>query len=302
MEVNRCIYTIYYRYMSDIHVDRISNSQLVLLVLLISLVVSAATAVATLSVVYERLALEVGGEAAAQPTVIRQTINRIIEREPAFSSPESIITNVREAPNTADTALTLEMIEQSLVQLYFGSQPFAEGMYVSADGHILAAEVLDKQRRYSVLDATGNPIFFSTLHSGKEYSLLEPAEAETHAVQHYVPLERSAEVLLGQAVVVFSGSGNNARLHTGVISQRETTAGEVESFRISVNASDITDISVVFVENTFAGFAQPYSDWVRLPGSAFVAEAIQAMQGQKTKPDTETTTATTPAATPPIVP
>ena len=296
------MYTIYYHYMSDIHVDKISNSQLVLLVLLISLVVSAATAVATLSVVYERLALEVGGEAEAQPTVIRQTINRIIEREPTFSSPESIITSVREVSSAVDTALTLEMIEQSLVQLYFGSQPFAEGMYVSADGHILAAEVLDAQRRYSVLDETGNPMFFSTLHSGKEYSLLAPVEAEAHTVQHYVPLERSAEVLLGQAVVVFSGSGNNARLHTGVISQRETAAGEVESFRISVNASDITDISVVFVENTFVGFARPYSDWVRLPGSVFITEAIQAIQGKETKTDIETATEAIPVATPPIAP
>ena len=288
--------------MSDIHVDKISNSQLVLLVLLISLVVSAATAVATLSVVYERLALEVGGEAEAQPTVIRQTINRIIEREPALSSSGSVITGAQGVSSAANTALTLEMIEQSLVQLYFGSQPFAVGMYVSADGHILAAEVLDEQRRYSVLDTTGNPMFFSTLHSGKEYSLLAPVETEAHTMQHYVPLEHSAEVLLGQAVVVFSGAGNSARLHTGVISQRETAAGEVESFRISVNASDITDISVVFVENTFAGFVRPYSDWVRLPGSAFITEAIQAMQGQKPKTNTEAATATTPVTTPAIVP
>ena len=75
--------------MSDISVDKLNNSQLILLVLLISLVVSAATAVATLSVVYERLALGTGEEAESQPTIIRQTINRIIEREPTLSASNS---------------------------------------------------------------------------------------------------------------------------------------------------------------------------------------------------------------------
>ena len=124
--------------MSDVHVDKLNNSQLILLVLLISLVVSAATAVATLSVVYERLALATDEEKESQPTIIRQTINRIIEREPALLSSDAAV-GMQQEPSVSTTAPTLDAIEQSLVQLYFGSQPFAQGVYVSPDGHILAS-------------------------------------------------------------------------------------------------------------------------------------------------------------------
>ena len=263
--------------MSDIHVDKLNNSQLVLLVLLISLVVSAATAVATLSVVYERLALSSGNKTDAQPTVIRQTINRIIERESIVPATESVTTSKQNASDKRSAALTLEDVEQSLVRLYFGSQPFAYGVYISPNGHILAAEVLDKQRRYSVLDETGNPIFFSALHNGKEYSLLAPVDTGVHSVQKYVPLTHITDILLGQAVLLFSGSGKNAQLHTGIVSQKKAATDTITSFRVSVNPSTITNLSIVFIENTFAGFANPYSDWVALPDTNLINQAIIAM-------------------------
>lgn len=266
--------------MSDVHVDKLNNSQLILLVLLISLVVSAATAVATLSVVYERLALADDVETETQPTIIRQTINRIIEREPALLSSDVAVDTQQEQRTSA--AFTLDVIERSLVQLYFGSQPFAHGVYVSADGHILASEVLDAQRRYSVLDATGHPAFFSVLSSGTEhYSLLSPVEAGSHAVQYYMPLEyiADADVSLGQAVVVFGGSGQDAQLHTGIVSQKRVSADAGGRLvRTSIAVSDIVDTSVVFIEDSFAGFTQPYSDWIPLLDGVFVANAMQAIQ------------------------
>ncbi len=271
--------------MSDVHVDKLNNSQLILLVLLISLVVSAATAVATLSVVYERLALATEEDVEARPTIIRQTINRIIEREPALLSSE-VATGMQQV-SSAGMALTLEAIEQSLVRIYFGSQPSAHGVYVSLDGHILTSEVLDGQRRYSVLDRAGHPTFFSLLYSGEEYSLLSPVDVGVHTVQHYVPLEHITDVSLGQAVVVFSGSGQNAQLHTGIVSQKKVMANAVESVRISVAMSDVVSTSVVFIENLFAGFTRSYSDWVPLLDSAFVAGAAQAIQAQAAARDTE---------------
>ena len=264
--------------MSDVHVDKLNNSQLILLVLLISLVVSAATAVATLSVVYERLASVADGEAESQPTIIRQTINRIIEREPVLSSSEVVASTSQEP--SAGMALTLETIERSLVQLYFGSQPFAYGVYVSSDGHILASEALDGQRRYSVLDEVGQPIFFSSLYGSEKYSLLAPVDVGVHSVQHYVPLAHITDVSLGQAVLVFGGSGQNAQLHTGIVSQKRTDADAVNSVRISVDVSDIVGASVVFIEDSFAGFTQSYSDWVLLLDSAFVTGAIESIQAQ----------------------
>ena len=280
--------------MSDIHVDNLNNSQLILLVLLISLVVSAATAVATLSVVYERLALTAGDRAEAQPTVIRQTINRIIEREPMLPAEETAATGTQTTPSAAANTLTLDTIERSLVRLYFGSQPFTDGMYISPDGHILAAEVLDKQRRYSVLNEAGQPTFFSPIYNGKKYSLLAPVDDTASSTQHYVPLKRDTDILLGQAVVLFSGAGDRAQLHTGIVSQKRKTAGEVTSFRTSVNASNITTTSAVFIENTFAGFAEPYSDWVTVPDDILITNAVRVTQTQTATKNTESTTAKPP--------
>lgn len=262
--------------MSDVHVDKLNNSQLILLVLLISLVVSAATAVAVLSVVYERLALATGEEAESQPTIIRQTINRIIERDPVLLSSEVAASTQPES--SVGTALTLEIIEQSLARLYFGSQPFSYGVYVSPEGYILASEVLDEQRRYSVLDAVGQPIFFSLLYSGEEYSLLAPIDVGAHRVQHYVSLVPVTDVSLGESVIVFGGFGQQAQIHTGIVSQKRVSGDAAGSVRISVPASSVADTSALFIEDSFAGFVQPYVDWIPLLDSAFVAGAMEAIR------------------------
>ena len=259
--------------MSDIHLDNLNNSQLILLVLLISLVVSAATAVATLSVVYERLALTAENANEAQPTVIRQTINRIIEREAVLPATTPIATGTA-SPDTQQAAVTLDTVEQSLVLLHFGSQPAAQGIYVSADGHILTAEVLDIRRRYSVLDEIGTPVFFSVVRSDRNYSLLAPVA--THNPEHFVPLEQSTNtILLGQTVLLYSGVGDNAQLHTGIISQKKSMPNNTTAIRISVNASDIDTLSVVFIEDAFAGFARPYAQWITLPTNDLIGQITQ---------------------------
>ena len=264
--------------MSYVHVDKLNISQLILLVLLISLVVSAATAVATLSVVYERLAQVAGEEAESQPTIIRQTINRIIERDPALVSSGSAM----DIQQGQGVALTLETIEQSMVRLYFGSQPFAQGVYVSPDGHILASEVLDGQRRYSVLDEVGQPTFFSLAYNGEQYSLLAPVDVGTHSVQYYVPLEHIDDVLLGESVMVFGGAGQNAQLYTGIVSQRRVASDAVGLVRTSVPITDIVSTSAVFIEDSFVGFTQAYSDWIPLLDRAFVVGATEVIQAQIT--------------------
>ena len=147
-------------------------------------------------------------------------------------------------------------------------------------GIFLPREVLDEQRRYSVLDEKGQPTFFSLLYSGSEYSLLSPVDVGEYSVQYYVPFEYIADVSLGQAVVVFGGSGQGAQLYTGIVSQKKMSADAVEAVRISIVSSNTVSPSVVFIEDSFAGFTQPYSDWVSLLDGAFVAGAIQAMQVQ----------------------
>ena len=253
--------------MSDIHVDKLNNSQLILLALLISLVVSAATAVATLSIVYERLVVaEIGASSAQQPTVVQQTINRIIERGPvSVTGVESGADNPLSEEGSqstlldSDISLTLEDIEEAVVQLYFGSQPFTTGVYISSEGFVLSAEPLDDRRRYSVSDGAAGIVYFSPVYSDRSYSLLAPMSE--HRVSQYVPLT-PITISLGQSVLVFGGSGNRAQLYTGVVSQKKMISDEISSFRSSADISSMVHTSVVFVDNVFVGFANPFSDWI----------------------------------------
>lgn len=267
--------------MSDIHIDKLNNSQLMLLVLLLSLVVSAATAVATLSALYGRSAVTSEGVETAQPTIIQQTINRIIERERILPTDAELAPSASEKSQKSDSVvLTLEAVENSLVQVYFGSQPFALGTYVSPNGHILVPEVLDKQRRYSTLDGSGDITFYSSVYADGAYSLLAPIHART--VPYHIPLAAISKIALGQSVLIFSGFGENAQLHSGIISQKKFTPHNTILVQPSVPSSAITNLSVVFIDNMFAGFATPYADWVTLITPDIVTYLAQAQNSLTT--------------------
>ena len=258
--------------------DNLNNSQLILLVLLISLVVSAATAIATLMVLYDRLLISSEPADASQPTVIQQTINRIIERE-RILPPESDFTADEYASQEADSILTLKDIENARAQLYFGSQLFASGVYVSSDGYILVPDVLEKQRRYSTLDSNGDLLFYSLVYTDGAYSLLAPADA--YFISYFIPLISVSDVSLGQTVLMYGGFGEGAQLHSGIVSQKKSTPDGVISFRTSVHSSEITELSVVFIDNIFIGFAVPYSDWLITVNPELVARFVQ-VRGQLT--------------------
>ena len=270
--------------MSDVHVDKLNNSQLILLILLISLVVSAAVSVATLSVVYGRLALDASTETErAQPTVIQQTINRIIERNPDLSADEALaIVDVsvpdqgglfRHSVLSSGVGLSPESIEKALVTLYFGSQPFAPGVYVSPEGLIVSSELLDTERRYSIPNPFGDMMYFSVIYTDGRYSLLAPMRE--HAVSQHVSLG-SPDISLGQAAFVFGGFADEAEIHVGVVSRKETSSEGMTSFRLSPNLSSVSHTSAAFVGTVFVGFAEPFSDRIFAVTPEFVQKSQES--------------------------
>ena len=71
--------------------------------------------------------------------------------------------------------------------------------------------------------------------------------------------------------------GENARLHSGIVSQKKTTTNGAISVRASVRVSEITEVSAVFIENMFAGFMMPNTNWVALPDPDFVTQATRIL-------------------------
>ena len=240
-------------------IDTLNNSQFMLLVLLISLVVSAATAVATLSVVYERIARS--QSVVTQPTIIQQTVNRIIERD---SVPVAIPEQEEEQQQvtTSDPApVTISVIQDAFVRVYNGSQQVTVGMFVTAEGMLLVPSVLEWDQRYNL--RKGDSILpFSVTAVTAPYSLLTPLESYTPS--SFVPYGSSLPVALGQPAVLFGGFGNSAVVFSEIVSQKQYEGEERERIRTSASAEALPLPTAVFVHNALIGFILDRSGLVAL--------------------------------------
>ena len=237
------------------NIDNINNSQMILLVFLVTFVTSAATAIATLSLVYEQI--QQPDTAVQQPTIVERTINRIIERERPHQ-PVPLVVGVEPVPvPPEEDSFTLSDVRSASVFIRFGSQDITTGMTVSPDGALIAADRLQEERRYSVETGNGALAFFSVVYSSDHYSLLMPVEPYIPAA--YIPPGALSGASLCESVLVFGDTGDQVRLFSEIVSQVDTGVGRV---RTSVTASDAVLPSAVFTNDEFVGFVTDESGWV----------------------------------------
>ena len=249
------------------NIDSINNSQLILLVLLITMVTSAAVAVATLSFVYERLAR--AQSALEQPTIIQQTINRIIEREVIPQAPAIAADVAKEEQDSR--SIDVSTIEKALVQLNFGSQPEATGIIISPDGYIISSKPLSEKRQYGISEGA-SPIFFKVIGRDGQYSLLAPLKP--YKPDTYIPPTVAALVSIGQSALTFGGFGEDVRLHSEIVSQKQVISDTEASIRTSATLTEVNLPSAVFVNNSFIGFVVDYSGWVPFVSAELLSKQI----------------------------
>ena len=236
------------------NIDELNNSQLILMVLLITLVVSAAVSVATLSMVYGRITT--GAGETEGPAVIQQTINRIIEREivPPITTEKKQI--------ESGGQITLNDITNVFTKIFFGSQQVTAGIFIDQEGTLLSAEPLEKDRRYAVPRGE-EKVFFTVFYRNEHYALLRPLEPYTTA--NYLTLENPAEkTTIGQSALLFGGFGDEVGLHSEIVSRKKEEKDGEKLLRTSVDPSQMTLPSAVFVNNRLVGFAADYSGWIPL--------------------------------------
>ena len=244
-------------------IDDLNNSQLILMVLLITLVVSAAVSVATLSVVYERVVVA-ESDGSTGPTIIQRTINRIIEREKTSSTLGSG-SKINSSVNVSQGQITLEKIQGAFARVFFGSIPTTAGIFISPEGNLLTADRLKKQRQYHVKNGRER-IFFEVLRSDDNYSVLAPTEGP-YTPTEYLALNRPVapeEVTIGQSTLLFGGFGDEVGLHSEIVSRKKTEQNGTATIRTSVDPSEVTLPSVVLVNDEIVGFASNYSGWIPL--------------------------------------
>lgn len=234
--------------------DELDNSQMILLVLLVTLVTSSAVSVAVLSVVFERTSYRtVAG--ANQPTIIQQTIQRITNTNDVASHTES--TDVVSSSITAESVVGF--VRPSLIDIYFGSQPASVGIFVSDDGAIIASEPLQENRRYNI-NRDGRTIFYTVAASDRAYSLLRPLD-DQYQPPHIIPLT-PVTLAVGKPVVVFGGFAEDERVFDGIVSQVQSDAVGLPVIRTSIQETSLVFPSVVFVDGSLFGFVADESGWV----------------------------------------
>ncbi|MDE0243114.1 MAG: hypothetical protein OYG31_00100 [Candidatus Kaiserbacteria bacterium] len=234
--------------------DQLNNSQMILLVLLVTLVTSSAVSVAVLSVVSERMSFNVASD-SNQPTIIQQTIHRIINKD----NVAALVESPTEDPSIITAESIAGVVRPSLIDIYFGSQPASVGVFVSDDGAIIASERLQENRRYNVT-RDGRTIFYTVVASDYAYSLLRPLDDRYSPSQH-IPLT-AVPAAVGKNVVIFGGFAEDERVLDGIVSQVQTRTNGMPLIRTSIQETSATLPSVVFVEGRFFGFITDESEWV----------------------------------------
>lgn len=239
--------------------DSLNNSQMILLVLLVTLVTSSAVSIAVLSVVYERVRGTGVYASNQQSTIIQQTIEKITQKvDPApVASVAPVVTRESEVSTVEIAALA----RASLVPIYFGSQPTTVGVFVSPDGDIISAVQLSESRRYSIVYGD-TAVPYVVVASDAAYSLLRPLEEGEVQSPAYIPILKPT-ITVGQPVIIFGGFGEDERLFEEVISQFKSGGG-VPRLRTSVTSVDVVTPAAVFVKDVFIGFIPDSSGWLSL--------------------------------------
>ena len=238
------------------NIDSINNSQLILLVLLITVITSAAISIATLSIIYQRL--PVADQTNPKQTVIKQTVNKIIERE-------KIITNDTNKPENNEE-ITLEDIENAFVKIHFGSQPITSGLFIDSKGLIVVPEILHENRIYNLFQGE-TQTQFATTYIGNNHSILKPIN--DYESKSFITIAKDKErVHLGESIFIYGGFGETIKIHSEIISQKRERKGATQ-IRTSANPSDISLPSAIFLNDKIIGFISDYSGW-----STILAEEI----------------------------
>ena len=240
-------------------IDNLNNSQLSLLVILLTVVTSVAISAATFTLIYHQITPV---DEPVQQTVVRETVNHIIERE------QPII--IREETEAVET-LTLDDIQQSYIRLYSGSQPVATGVYVSAEGDILTPTSLNAGSRYLVRLGEDDTLRYRVRTVDDGHSLLTLVEGETYTPPAYISrLKNPSSLVLGKSALIYGGYGADARVHSEIISQVDLD--DEARIKTSVSPSEVVFPSAVFVANSLIGFLVDERNWVRVIDASYGAQ------------------------------
>ena len=187
--------------------DELNNSQMMLLCILVTLMVSMATSVGTLAIMLKRTD-------PAEQTVVRQTVNRIIERTVA---PINYTTG-----NTTTDTLSAKTIRTSRVEVYTGEVFVGYGYVISSKGDILWPHKSELATSYSVVIAGKKTELTIKNVRNVDFTIFS---TPTPVLKNYLSvIESPAEVDVGVWVTAYTASQANELYIDGSVSTINKTA------------------------------------------------------------------------------
>ncbi len=222
-------------------IERLNQTQVILLTLLISFVTSIATGIATVSLMEKA------------PTDVTRVISRIVEKpiETVIQGEKEVITQEHTVvvSESESIAKAIAQLSPSLVRLYTVSGKdkleFAGmGLIVSADGIIVAdSRIVENREKYVARLSTGVEIEAEPSDTATEQGFFRLKSTANAPLPQLTPasFEPFNELALGQTVVAIGGDAST-RVAPGVIAELlpSGAAAEASRVRTTVDAAGLS--------------------------------------------------------------
>ena len=236
------------------HLDDLEHSQIILLSILLTLVISVATSVSVLSILESR---------HGDTTVVSKTINRIIERkistDPTITKEaiekdiETLITSISDGNKQIEINIGNNLAKR-FVSSQFNTEIFNQPVIILENQKTLFVEK-NHNRQSSDLEIVleENTYNFSELTDSrvKNYSIYVLDDAtDVFPVSSDITISNQSDIKIGKRVHLLNNRNDDLYYIEGVISSIQKDENEIVSFSISINKDNSNTDLFVFDSNS----------------------------------------------------
>ena len=247
------------------HLDDLNNSQLVLLCLLITLIVSVAISVATLAFLTGRLGFE-----GSERTVINQTVNRVIERTIESRGDdidlESIISSSIDELKKSnlisiDTPVTVNQYKESIVSINEGGFFLGRGIYINREGDIYSFRIPRDSRIYSVTNGERTTQYkLKSENSNIITPIINEGEPKL-VLDTFFPIINKNKLTIGTEVSLITIRDEDLDFYKSYISNLSRDR-EGNLSKLKLNIGGFLGEYAIFMDRAFVGILNNSTGWI----------------------------------------
>ena len=231
------------------NIDKLNNSQLILLVMLVTIIISSAVTVGIIAILPDRLATN---NTVERQTEVLKTVNNIIERK--VEIPVEVTKEV-EVPalvvtEEAEEDISITELKKLFFPLKLRGRIVSSAIFVSSDGRLLVPETLHNGLTYTI-DYQEKEVSYIVEDEQNGYTIISPLAELT---VDYLDIATIEEIELGEDVIIYGGFGDTANLFNEIISRVVGDDQNNLEVNTSLSSSFVFLPSVAISNNKIIGF------------------------------------------------